>query len=65
MSMKRTIAALLALMLLFSAGAAFAADAPAEAVAAPEWADVKLNSRGFIDEGEYVLKTMKTGTGCT
>ena len=61
MSMKRTIAALLALMLLFSAGAAFAADAPAEAAAAPEWADVKLNSRGFIDEGEYVFEDDENG----
>ena len=61
MSMKRTIAALLALMLLFSAGAAFAADAPAEAAATPEWADVKLNSRGFIDEGEYVFEDDENG----
>ena len=54
--MKRIGAALLALMMLVTAGEAFAADTQAEAAAAPEWADVKLNSRGFIDEGEYVFE---------
>ena len=59
--MKRIGAALLALMMLVTAGEAFAADTQAEAAAAPEWADVKLNSRGFIDEGEYVFEDNENG----
>ena len=62
--MKRIGAVLLALMLLMTAGTAFAADTPgeaAEAAAAPEWADVKLNSRGFIDEGEYIFADDENG----
>ena len=30
-------------------------------VTAPEWADVTLNSRGFLDEGEYVLEDEENG----
>ena len=29
--------------------------------AAPEWADVTLNARGYIDEGEYVLEDAENG----
>ena len=62
--MKKIGAALLALMLLVTAGAAGAEESPAEVTeitvaghsGAPEWADVRLNSRGFIDEGEYIFE---------
>ena len=37
-----------------------AAQAFAE-VTAPEWADVELNSRGFLDEGEYVYADDENG----
>ena len=38
------------------------AETPAEPGApAPEWADVKLNSRGFIDEGEYIFEDNENG----
>lgn len=30
-------------------------------VTAPEWADVKLNARGFLDEGEYVFTDAENG----
>ena len=30
-------------------------------VTAPEWADVELNSRGFLDEGEYVFADDENG----
>ena len=30
-------------------------------VTAPEWADVTLNSRGFLDEGEYVFEDEENG----
>ena len=33
----------------------------AQAENAPEWADVALNSRGFLDEGEYVLEDPENG----
>lgn len=29
--------------------------------AAPEWADVKLNERGYLDEGEYILEDEENG----
>ena len=29
--------------------------------AAPDWADVKLNARGYLDEGEYVLEDAENG----
>ena len=32
-----------------------------ENVTAPDWADVQLNSRGFLDEGEYVLEDEENG----
>lgn len=28
---------------------------------APEWADVKLNARGYVDEGEYILEDEENG----
>jgi len=65
--MKKIMAALLALALLTASGAAFAAEegntdaASAKNSTAPEWADVKLNSRGFIDEGEYVFEDDENG----
>ncbi|MBO4471409.1 MAG: phosphodiester glycosidase family protein [Clostridia bacterium] len=31
------------------------------APAAPEWADVKLNARGYLDEGEYILEDEENG----
>lgn len=31
------------------------------APAAPEWADVKLNAAGYLDEGEYVLEDAENG----
>ena len=31
------------------------------APAAPEWADVKLNARGYVDEGEYILEDEENG----
>lgn len=33
----------------------------AAAEGAPEWADVSLNERGFLDEGEYVLEDAEGG----
>ena len=67
--MKKIGAALLALMLLVTAGAAGAEESPAEVTeiteaghsGAPEWADVRLNSRGFIDEGEYIFEDDENG----
>ena len=32
-----------------------------EGPSAPEWADVQLNARGFLDEGEYVLEDDEEG----
>ena len=29
--------------------------------AAPEWADVELNARGYVDEGEYILEDEENG----
>ena len=40
--------------------AASSADGSA-APAAPEWADVKLNARGYLDEGEYILEDEENG----
>ena len=40
------------------------ADTPsvsAEGPAAPEWADVRLNARGYLDEGEYILEDPENG----
>ena len=31
------------------------------APAAPDWADVKLNARGYVDEGEYILEDEENG----
>ena len=60
MMMKRIIRVFLAAALLCSliGGAAAEVTAPA---AAPEWADVQLNVRGFLDEGEYVLEDAENG----
>ena len=33
----------------------------AEGAEAPEWADVSLNARGYLDEGEYVLEDAENG----
>ena len=33
----------------------------AEGTEAPEWADVALNARGYLDEGEYVLEDAENG----
>ena len=40
-----------------AASSADGSDAPA----APEWADVKLNARGYLDEGEYILEDEENG----
>ena len=32
-----------------------------EGITAPEWADVGLNERGFLDEGKYVLEDAENG----
>ena len=71
---KRRIPALLAAaMLLFSCGAAAegtetillgGAEVEIEeddGPAVPEWADVTLNARGFLDEGEYVFEDDEEG----
>ena len=42
-------------ILLFAVMIAMAAVSLAGGEGAPDWADVTLNSRGFLDEGEYVL----------
>jgi len=54
MKMKRMILwAAALLMCLGAVSCALAATAPAEA---PEWAEVMLNERGYVDAGEYVLE---------
>ena len=54
--MKKRLAVLLA-----AAFALVAAVSPAAGESAPEWADVTLNDRGFLDEGEYVLEDPESG----
>ena len=48
---------ILLLCLLLAAAAVF----PAAGEDAPEWADVSLNERGFLDEGDYVLEDPENG----
>ena len=48
---------ILLLCLLLAAAAVF----PAAGEDAPEWADVSLNERGFLDEGNYVLEDPENG----
>ena len=55
--MKKRIICLLAACLL---AAAFPAIAE-ETAPAPEWADVVLNGKGFLDEGEYILEDGENG----
>ena len=52
--MRKTLVIwILAAMLCALAGCAAAADAPRTA---PAWADVTLNDRGYLDEGEYIYE---------
>lgn len=55
--MKRTAALIISLLL----ACCLAASAQAETASAPDWADVTLNERGFLDEGEYVLEDEENG----
>ena len=48
-------------ILLFAVLIAMAAVSLAGGEGAPEWADVTLNSRGFLDKGEYVLEDPENG----
>ena len=48
-------------LLLIAVLAALAAVCPAAGEKEPEWADVVLNDRGFLDEGEYVLEDPEGG----
>ena len=60
MMMKRIIRVFLAAALLGSLIGGASAEVTARA-AAPLWADVQLNDRGFLDEGEYVLEDAENG----
>ena len=48
-------------ILLFAAVLVMAAASFAAGEEAPEWADVQLNSRGFLDAGKYVLEDPVNG----
>ena len=48
-------------ILLFAAILVFAAASFAAGESAPDWADVKLNGRGFLDGGTYVLEDPENG----
>ena len=59
--MRRTGTGILAVLLLMLLCAGALGETQFSDVTAPEWADVVLNSRGFIDEGEYVFSSEEDG----
>ena len=58
---KKLICMMITVMLLGAASLLPAGASPASAEGAPAWAEVTLNARGFLDEGEYVLEDPENG----